>query len=128
MAEQLFKFAASAKWDLRDDTSLVNLYLPHDLSLCQKASISIEDIQTLLLGIHTAASIEAVNFARDLEADWPSLASVVKDAAGASKAFEILLKSVGPGQALGQFTHKTFEELCSGMVSVSLDLIRRITD
>lgn len=50
-----------------------------------------EDIQRLLFGIHTAASIEAMSFAKALDADIPSLGSVVKDAAGASKAFEMLL-------------------------------------
>ena len=103
MAEQLLKFAASARWDLGDDTSLMNLYLPQKSYQGQKEPISAKDIQTLLFGIHTAASVEVMSFARALKADWASLTSVVKDAAGANKAFELLLKDSGTGQAPEKF-------------------------
>ena len=95
IAEQLFKFAASARWDLGDDTSLIKLYSPNESCLARKESISVEEIQTLLLGIHTAASIEAMSFARHLKADLSSLATIVEGAAGASKAFAMLQKDTG---------------------------------
>ena len=117
MAEQLFKFAASARWDLGDDTSLMNLYLPQKLHQGGKEPISVEDIQTLLFGIHTAASVEAMSFARDLGVDWPSLASVVKNAAGANKAFEMLLKDAGTEQAPEKTASESLTALGTKMVS-----------
>jgi 3-hydroxyisobutyrate dehydrogenase-like beta-hydroxyacid dehydrogenase len=80
-------------------------------------SISTQDIQTLLFGIHTAASVEAMSFARYLDADWPSLASIVKDAAGANKAFEMLLKDTGTEQAPERFASKSLAGLGTKMVS-----------
>ncbi len=120
MAEQLFKFAASARWDMGDDTSLMNLYLSHEMNPGEKGPTSIEDIQTLLFGIHTAASVEAMSFAKDLHADWPSLASVVKTAAGASKAFEMLLNDTGIEQAPNRIASQNLSALGSKMVSPHL--------
>lgn len=117
MAEQLFTFAALARWDLGDDTSLINLYLPQPLHQAGKGRISTEDIQKLLLGIHTAASIEAMSFAKALGADIPSLGSVVKDAAGASKAFEMLLKDTRTIDAPDSGFSESSKGLGNNMVS-----------
>ena len=125
IAEQLFKFAASAQWDLGDDTSLINLYSPQKLHQQREDPVSIEDIQTLLFGIHTAASVEAMSFARDLDADWPSFASIVKGAAGANRAFEMLLKDTGTEQAPRIFASKTLTALVKNMVSALLSTIHR---
>ena len=120
MAEQLFKFTASAQWDLVDDTSLMNLYLPHRLHEGRKEPTSMEDIQTLLFGIHTAASAEAMSFAKDLDADWPSLASVVKTAAGASKAFEMLLNDTEKERAPKGIASRDFSALGAKLVSLHM--------
>ena len=124
MAEQLFRFAATAGWDLGDDTSLINLYVPQRLHHNGQGLISIEDIPTLLFGIHTAASVEALSFARALEADWPSLASVVKDAAGASKAFEILLENTGTEKAPEKIASEELTALGTKMVSCPLAIVK----
>lgn len=117
IAEQLFKFAASAQWDLGDDTSLVNLYLPQGPHQGEKEPVSIQDVQTLLFGIHTAGSLEAMSFARELEAHWPSFVSVVKNAAGANKAFEMLLKDMGMEYAPERISQEGFTALSTKMVS-----------
>ena len=120
MAEQLFKFAARARWDLRDDTSLIKLYLPDASQPAQRLSISVDEIQTLLLGIHTAASVEAMFLAKYLQADWPSLAAVVKSAAGASTAFEMLLEDVGTEAPPQVFNVESLTALGTKMVRSSL--------
>ncbi|KIW48937.1 uncharacterized protein PV06_01493 [Exophiala oligosperma] len=118
IAEQLFKFAASAQWDLGDDTSLVNLYLPQGPHQGEKEPVSIQDVQTLLFGIHTAGSLEAMSFARELEAHWPSFVSVVKNAAGANKAFEMLLKDMGMEYAPERISQEGFTALSTKMASI----------
>jgi hypothetical protein len=107
MAEQLFKFAASAARDLSDDTSLIKLYVPQETYQENDVVISVEDIEILLFGIHTAAGLEAISFATNLDAHWPSLADIVRGAAGASKAWETLLDDIGedePPKVPGQET------------------------
>lgn len=99
MAEQLFKLASIASWDLKDDTTLLNLYNPRDASSLRKHGttpirIDNEDIASLLSGIHTAASVEVVSFARKMDIDLSLLAKVVKDAAGANNAFQRMFQRI----------------------------------
>ena len=94
MADHLLRFAAFRAWDLGDDTSLINLYRDKQhVDKRREANITTGDISTLLLGIHTAASIEVLAFADHLNVDQTILASVVGESAGANKAFETFVQS-----------------------------------
>lgn len=107
IADQLLKFAAFRAWDMNDDTSLVNLYCcENDAERVSGAHITAEDISLLLLGIHTAASLDVLDFSRHLEIDESLLVNIVKEAAGANKAFELLIDSRG-----GRETEKSQQRL-----------------
>ena len=64
-------------------------------------------------------------FARDLDADWPSFISIVKGAAGANKAFEMLLNDMGTERTPRVFVSKTFTALVTKMVSLLRSMIDR---
>lgn len=59
---------------MKDDTTLINLYMPRrdislEVSTAPSVQINNEDVVALLSGIHTAASVEVLSFARSLGID-----------------------------------------------------------
>ena len=107
MVEQLFKFASVASPDLKDDTILLNIYRPRGAdrpSGSGKTSleIQIDDIVSLLSGIHAAASVEVLSLARKLGVDLRLLAEIVKDAAGANRALQGVVQLLGTDETDGK--------------------------
>ncbi|KPI35619.1 putative oxido YgbJ [Cyphellophora attinorum] len=120
MADQLLKTAAFRAWDLGDDTSVINLYgSATDYGRIEKAQLSPEDIGILLLGIHTAASIEVLRFAQHFKIDEALLLSVVKEAAGANKAFDAVVRRFPLNAAKEQrFAGEQLQALQAQMVTI----------
>lgn len=96
-AEQLYSASISAGWGSEDDCVLVRLFLPGRSSLVQQMAkgsepakgspVSINDIKNLLIGVHLAASSEAMSFCESLGVDTELMLDVVSNAAGASVMF-----------------------------------------
>ena len=111
---------------MNDDTSLLNLYIDkQQTERATKAELAIEDIITLLFGIHTAASIEVLNLARHLQVDETMLANAVKESAGANKAFDIFLQSQNHSVRNDAYPPQYLEDLENKMVRLKLCLIDR---
>jgi len=96
-AERLYIAGESAGWLREDDCVIVRLYLPGrpDLVSQQAKSfvpfelpaISISDVQNLMIGVHLAATSEAMSFCDRLHIDTDLMFDIVSNAAGASAAF-----------------------------------------
>lgn len=121
LAYQLFIQASSAGWD-DDDCNAVNLYLlgrgtiqslRKPPRLTKPPLINEADITNLLIGVHTAAAVEVLQFAKRLDLDIDVVKQVVQDAAGSSVMFnevhsqlrektEISLKSINNYESISQ--------------------------
>ncbi len=97
VVHQIYTLAQAAGWDLGDDCVALNAYLVgrgdvHSLRQPVKdhrgkSVIDERTIADLMVGIHSAAAIEALRFAQLLGLDLPTVAEFVKDAAGFSVMF-----------------------------------------
>ncbi|KAL8735129.1 MAG: hypothetical protein Q9166_001005 [cf. Caloplaca sp. 2 TL-2023] len=99
-AEQLYLSAISAGWGAEDDCVLVRLYLPPgqgDLVARQadrpdplpiKHNITLETIEDIIVGVHTAAIAEAMGFCEYLGIETDLMYDIVSHAAGTSRVFE----------------------------------------
>ncbi|KAI4123912.1 MAG: hypothetical protein LQ338_005059 [Usnochroma carphineum] len=103
-AEQLYLTAISAGWGAEDDCVLVRLYLPSQPDLVStragcsspsaSPSISLDTIENLMVGVHTAAVAEAMAFCVRLGIDVDLMYDIVANAAGASEVFTSLFKEL----------------------------------
>ena len=88
LAYQIFLQASSAGCDAADDCSVLQLYLFGRRELRKpESSVDRVAITELLTGIHAAAAVEVLRFAKHLGIDRAVLRDVVMDAAGSSRMF-----------------------------------------
>ena len=97
-SEQLYRQAISNGYSKDDDCVLVRLYLPAQQGLVyeqakaeersEKPWISLDDIKSLLVGVHLAAISEAMSFCERLGLGLDMMYDIVVSAAGSSKVFE----------------------------------------
>ena len=89
--------SVSAGWGKEDDCVLVRLYLPGRPDLVARLAaqspsvgeplVSVSDIADLMVGVHLAATTEAMSFCEHLGVDTNMMFDVVSNAAGASSVF-----------------------------------------
>lgn len=107
LAYQLFAQTSSAAWEIDDDCHVINMYLQcrgslrslrQDARLSKTPPGKLDEtvITSLLIGIHAAATIEVLTFARSLGLNLDVVRAVVNDAAGCSVM-------------LAKFTHSSWE-------------------
>lgn len=128
LAHQFFVQTCSARWGTADDCNAMNLYLIgrgklQNLTDCSKPSASsawIDEasITNLLIGIHAAAAVEVLRFAKRLGLDRAVVREVVKDAAGSSVMFGKVCAQVQgkPGVSLKSIDN--FESISQNLVSL----------
>jgi 3-hydroxyisobutyrate dehydrogenase len=97
-AERLYQFAARAGYEKEDDSGLVRIFIPQDLSLVSKATYqeshaadherSSSLICHMLDIVHGVAAVEALSLGIKLGLSIKALNSVIANAAGASRSFE----------------------------------------
>ena len=96
-SEQLYITGISAGWGKEDDCATVRLYLPGRPELVvqqagsfessQTSIISVNDIKSLLVGVHLASMTEAMSFCERFAIDTDLMFDIVSNAAGASAVF-----------------------------------------
>ncbi|GKZ86230.1 hypothetical protein AnigIFM56816_001282 [Aspergillus niger] len=96
-AERLYQFAARAGYEKEDDSGLVRIFIPQNLSLISEAthreSHAADHERTsrmicLILSIvHGVAAVEALSLGIKLGLSIKALNSIISNAAGASKSF-----------------------------------------
>ena len=104
LAEQLYVNAIAAGWEKEDDCAMVRLYLPgrpdlvaqqaRSFKSSQSSAVSVDDIKHLMVGVHLAATCEAMEFCRRLRIDANLMFDIVSNAAGNSAAFEKYFSSL----------------------------------
>ena len=109
-AEQLYMSAVSAGWGPEDDRVISRLYLsPQQPNLVYQQvgnprpspSLSVSTIQNLIIGVHLAATAEAMSFCDYLGIETDLMYDIVLNAAGSSKVFEKYFKQLkGNGWSL----------------------------
>ncbi|KAL8698169.1 MAG: hypothetical protein Q9201_006726 [Fulgogasparrea decipioides] len=96
IAEQLYLTSISAGWGKEDDCVTVRLYLPGNGDLVAdqagasgtvSINITLDTVQDLMIGVHTAAVSEAMSFCERLGIDTDLMFDIVSNAAGASRMF-----------------------------------------
>ena len=98
VCEQLYQQAISSGMTTDDDCWLLRLYLPKEQDLVTRqtdvkvesdvSSISVEDIRSLMVGVHIAAATEAMSFCEKLGIDIDLMRNIVDNAAGSSEIFK----------------------------------------
>lgn len=121
--DQLYVKALSAGWGNKDDCVLVRLYLPGREDLVEHEakpfrysetpSVDVEDVRSLMVGVHLAIMTEAMAFCEHLGIDTDLMFDTVSHAAGASaiflKAFTDMQKgrwSLQSVAGIGEIRHK----------------------
>lgn len=97
-AESLYQFAARAGYEKEDDSGLVRIFIPQDLSLVSKATHQESHaadheqksrlICHMLDIVHGVAAVEALCLGIKLGLSIKALNSMISNAAGASRSFE----------------------------------------
>lgn len=122
MAEQLLKLASIMSQDTKDDTTLANLFISSSGNASQKSGtapfdLGLDEIVSLLSGIHTAASVEVISLAKLLDIDISLLIEVVKTAAGANNAFQNMAHLLTTNDAHKESAHAELEARSAKLVS-----------
>ncbi|TKA69743.1 hypothetical protein B0A49_13389 [Cryomyces minteri] len=99
-AEQLYISGVARGWLRDDDACMVQLFLPSsspdlvsskakaDVKMASNFQVSSDTVNDLLAGVHLAASIEAMAFAKHLGMDTRLMYEIISKAAGWCKIFD----------------------------------------
>ncbi|QMW38874.1 hypothetical protein G4B11_002110 [Aspergillus flavus] len=107
-AERLYQFVARAGYEKEDDSGLVRIFIPQDLSLISKAAhqeshaADHEHKSNLIIQmldiVHGVAAVEALTLGVKLGLSIKALTSMISNAAGASRSFEVVATTMMGGQ------------------------------
>jgi 3-hydroxyisobutyrate dehydrogenase-like beta-hydroxyacid dehydrogenase len=137
LAYQMFVQTSSAGWGSTDDCTTINAYLIgraklEDLRQRYKRTDSrpsLDDITitSLLIGIHTAAAVEALKFAKRLGIDPAVVRTAVKGAAGYSVIFDKVCAQFQLQAEVSLDQIKNFDVVLEGLVSFYTLLLSRVS-
>lgn len=127
LAYQIF-VQTSAGWPTTDDCNTINTYLIgrgelQDLGLeftpsTSESGLDECSITNLLIGIHVAAAIEVLRYARRLNIDHTVLRNVVKDAAGSSVIFDRVCEQLHGQPEISMERIENFASIRDNLVSL----------
>ncbi|PYI31326.1 putative 3-hydroxyisobutyrate dehydrogenase [Aspergillus indologenus CBS 114.80] len=113
-AELLYQFAARTGYDKEDDSGLVRIFIPCDLSLVstathQKGYTSEHERKSKLICqmleiVHGVAAVEALALGSKLGLSLNALNSIISNAAGASKSFKVVAAAMMGQQSVSPHT------------------------
>ena len=96
-SEELYQDCSALGWEREDDCVVARLYMPGQPNLVAEHAksweghdqprMSIDDIESLMMGVHLAVINEAMVFCERLEIDTDLMFDIVSNAAGSSAVF-----------------------------------------